>query len=151
MLPWTVTPVSSGVFRDAAVVFDIELLLRAGGVLAFDDVVRGCPDTVDVALVHAVGFEGIVGAPDDGVLPLAVFDGEDCGEFVVEDVDSGDGGGEPGLAGVGEEEDGLGDVGDEVVGEAEVVFKEVDDGVFAGDVGGGDDRVFGPVDRWGRR
>ena len=32
-------------------------------------------------------------------------------------------------------------------GEAGVVFGEVDDGVFAGDVGGGDDGELGPVDR----
>ena len=31
-------------------------------------------------------------------------------------------------------------------GEAGVVFGEVDDGVLAGDVGGADDGVFGPVD-----
>ena len=42
MEPRTVTPDAVGiVFGDDAVVFDVELLLRAGAVLAFDDEV-GC-------------------------------------------------------------------------------------------------------------
>jgi hypothetical protein len=49
---------------------------------------------------------------------------------------------------VGEQQDGLGGVVDELGGEAGVVFGEVDDGVFAGDVGGGDDGELGPVDGW---
>ena len=34
---------------DHAVVFDVELLLRAGGVFAFDDVVRPCSQTVSTS------------------------------------------------------------------------------------------------------
>jgi hypothetical protein len=61
-------------------------------------------------------------------------------------VDGGEGGEEGGFFGVGEQEDGLGGVVDVLGGEAGVVFGEVDDGVLAGDVGGGDDGVLGPVD-----
>ncbi len=78
-------------------------------------------------------------APDDLFLFLRVFDGVDGGEFFVGDVDGGYGGGEEGAVGVGEEEDGFFGVVDVGDGEAGVVFGEVDDGVFAGDVGGGDD------------
>ncbi len=53
---------------------------------------------------------------------------------------------EGGLVGVGEEKDGLGGVVDEVGGEAGMVVGEVNDGVFAGDVGGGDDGELGPAD-----
>jgi hypothetical protein len=78
-------------------------------------------------------------APDDLLFFLRVFDGVDGGEIFLDDVYSGYGGGQEGAVGVGEEEDwlfGVVDVGD---GEAGVVFGEVDDGVFAGDVGGRDD------------
>ncbi len=61
-------------------------------------------------------------------------------------MDGGYGGGEDGAVGVGEEEDGLGDVVDVGRGEAGVVFGEVDDGVFAGDIGGGDDGELVPGD-----
>ena len=50
------------VFGDDAVVFDVELLLRAGAVLAFDDVVGVCPDFVGnrgLVLLHQVGLEGV--------------------------------------------------------------------------------------------
>ena len=74
------------------------------------------------------------------------FDGEDAGEFVVVDGDGGASGEEGGLVGVGEEEDGFGYVVYFRSRQAGVVFGEVDDGVFAGDVGGADDGVFVPGD-----
>ncbi len=45
--------------------FDVELLLRAGAVFAFDDVVSVCPDGIGVALFHEVGLEDVVFAPDE--------------------------------------------------------------------------------------
>ena len=75
-----------------------------------------------------------------------LFDGVDGGEFFVGDVDGGDGGGKHGAVRVREEEDGLFDVVDVGDGEAGMVFGEVDDGVFAGDVGGGDDGELVPGD-----
>ncbi len=77
---------------------------------------------------------------------FGVFDGVDGGEFFVGDVDRGYSGGEHGSVGVGEEEDGFVGVVDVGDGEAGVVFGEVDDGVFAGDVGGGDDGELVPGD-----
>ena len=51
-------------------------------------------------------------------------------------MDRGDGGGEHGFVGVGEQEDRFFDVIDVGDGQAGVVFGEVDDGVFAGDICG---------------
>ncbi len=147
--------VGGGVLGDDAVVFDVELLLGSGAVLAGDDVVGSGEDGVELGLVagaHEVGLEevffGRVGvAPDGGcVRGFGLVDGEDGGEGIVGDVDGGDGGGEDGAVGVGEQEDGLVGVVDVGGGEAEVVFGDVDDGVFAGDVGGGDDGELVPGD-----
>ena len=89
--------------------------------------------------------------PDDfgfvsGCAELGVFDGEDAGEFLILDVNSCDGGGQDGLVGMREQKDGFGLMVDVFGCEAGVVLGEVDDGVFAGDVGGGDDGELGPVD-----
>jgi hypothetical protein len=71
MQPETVTDSSepSGARRlgDDAVVLDVELLLRAGAVLAFDDEVGGGEDGFEggvvaaavVALLHQEGLEGV--------------------------------------------------------------------------------------------
>ena len=87
------------------------------------------------------------GCPDGGgVGGFGLFDGEDAGEGLVGDLYGGYGGGEDGAVRVREEEDGLVGVVDVGGGEAEVVFGEVDDAVFAGDVGGGDDGELVPGD-----
>ena len=96
----------------------------------------------DVGGVVAVFVEGGCGG-------FGGFDGEDAGEFFVGDGDGGLGGQEGGFVGVGEEEDGFGYVVDFVGGQAGMVFGEVDDGVLAGDVGGLDYGVVGPIDVWG--
>ncbi len=77
--------IRSVIRRDHSVIFDVQLLLRAGEVLAFDDERRFLPDGVDVTLFNQVGLEGIVGAPDDCGLLLAVFDGVHGGERLVLD------------------------------------------------------------------
>ncbi len=73
------TPNGGSVFRverrDHAVVFDIELFLRAGEIFALDDVRRFIPDGFDVALFNQVTLERVVSAPNDCGLQLAFFDG----------------------------------------------------------------------------
>jgi hypothetical protein len=141
-----------GVFGDDAVVLDVELLLGSGAVLPFDDEVGGLPDLFrdgGLVLLHQVGLEGVglfAFSPDDLFFFFGLFDGVDGGEFFVGDVDGGYGGGKQDPVGVGEEEDGLFGVVDVGDGEAGVVFGQVDDGVFAGDVGGGDDGELLPGD-----
>ncbi len=72
------TPDGDSIFRiergDDAVVFDVQLLLRAGEVLALDDVRRFFPDGVYVPLLNQIALEGVVGAPDDCGSLLAFFD-----------------------------------------------------------------------------
>ena len=138
------------VFCDDSVVFDVELFLSSGAILSFDDEVGLFPDFVgngSLVLLHQVGLEGVgvfAFAPDDLFFLFRLLDGVDGGEFFVGDVDSGYGGGEEGPVWMGEEEDGFGDVVDVGDGEAGVVLGEVDDCVFAGDVGGGDDGELVP-------
>ncbi len=140
------------VLGDDAVVLDVELLLRARSVLAFDDKVGGLPDIFRDGLpilLHQVGLEGVgllAFAPDDLFFLFGVLDGVDGGEFFVGDADGGYGGGEYSAVGVSEEEDGLFCVVDVGDGEAGVVFCEVDDAVFAWYVGGGDDGELVPGD-----
>ena len=76
------------VLGDDAVVFDVEVLLRAGAVLAFDDVRGVGPGGIHIALFKQEALEQIVGAPDDRILPLALFDGEDRRQRIVLDVHS---------------------------------------------------------------
>ena len=110
-------------FGDDAVVFDVELLLRAGAVLAFDDEVGGGEGGLELggrAVLHEEGLEGVrlvmvrvIAVPDDsglvaGGARFGVFDGEDAGKFLVGDVDGLDGGGQDGLVGVREKQDGFG-------------------------------------------
>ena len=54
--------------RNRAVVLDVELLLRAGVVFAFDDEIRAGPGFVDVAFIDQKLLEDIVFAPDDLLL-----------------------------------------------------------------------------------
>ena len=68
-----------------AVVFDVELLLRAGRIFAFDDVVGLFPDAVDVALFDQICFEDVVLSPDDFGRLFAFFDGENRGKWFVLD------------------------------------------------------------------
>ena len=61
------------------------MLLRAGEILALDDVRGILPDGLHVALFNQVALEGVVGAPDDSGLPLAFFHGVHGRERLVLD------------------------------------------------------------------
>jgi hypothetical protein len=82
-------PHSNSIFgverRDRSVIFDVQLLLRAGKVLALDDVRRFLPDGVHVTLFNQEGLESIVAAPDDCGLLLAFFHGVHGGKRLVLD------------------------------------------------------------------
>ena len=60
---------------DDSIVFDVELLLRSGGVFAFHDVSCFLPDRVHVALFNQKSFEDVVSTPDDRGLLLAFCHG----------------------------------------------------------------------------
>ncbi len=95
------------VFCDHSVVFDVELFLGTGSVLAFDDEVGLFPYLVrngGPVLLHQEGLEGVGGfafSPDDLFFLLGLLDGVDGRELFVGDVDGGDGGWEDGSVGVG--------------------------------------------------
>ena len=78
------------VFGDDAVVLNVEMLLRAGAILALDDVRGAGPRGVHVAFFEQKALEEIVGAPHNRVLPLALFDGEDRRQRIVLDVHGAD-------------------------------------------------------------
>ena len=63
--------------RNRAVVLDVELLLRAGFVFAFDDEIGAGPDVVDVALIDQKLFEDVVFAPDDLFFRQRIFERKD--------------------------------------------------------------------------
>ena len=73
---------------------------------------------------------------------------EDARQFVVVDVDVFESGEQRGFFRMREKQDRLFWVIDCVRGEAGVIPGEMHDGVFAGDVGGTDDGVLGPIDVW---
>ena len=106
---------------DDAVVLDVELLLRAGVILAFDDEVSGLKGRCEsgfslvlVAGVHQVGLEAVGGSavlaarPDDArcVVLLnggfGLLDGEHAGKLFIVDADCGDRGQQRGLMGMRE-------------------------------------------------
>ena len=72
---------------DDAVILDIKLFLRSGGVFAFDDVVGFRPDAFDIALCDQKCLERVVGSPNQLRAALALFHGENRGERVVFDRD----------------------------------------------------------------
>ena len=132
---------------DDAVVLNVEMLLRAGAVFAFDNVRGRCPHGIDVALFEQEALEQIVRAPDDLILALAFFDGEDrraaartqcaqrsCGLAQLV------------LVRVREQHDGLVAVVHLALGEAGLVGNDQLDMIVAGNIGGSHDGEFAPVD-----
>jgi hypothetical protein len=86
-----VTPSLRAPLGDDAVVLDVKMLLRAGAVLAFDNVRGAGPCGVHVALFEQKALEQVVRAPHNLILPLALFDGEDGRQRIVFDLHGGDG------------------------------------------------------------
>ena len=72
--------------RDHAVVFNVEMLLRAGAVFAFDDVRGLRPHLIHIAFFKQEPLEHVVFAPDDRVLALALFNAEHRGQRIVFDA-----------------------------------------------------------------
>ena len=75
------------VFRDDALILDVEMFLRAGAVLAFDDAGRVSPCGVHVTLFEKKALEQVVRAPDGHVLAFAFFNGEDGLQRLIFDLD----------------------------------------------------------------
>ena len=73
------------VLGDDALVLDVQMFLRTGTVLAFNDMRGAGPRGIHVAFFKQKTLEQVVCAPDDLVLPLALFDGEDRRQRIVFD------------------------------------------------------------------
>jgi hypothetical protein len=130
-----------------AVRLDVELLLRAGLVVPFDDDDVAGERRVDVALLHHVALEQVVGAPHDLAPRERVVDREHGRQRldVEDDVP-------PRLVGaraiaMRDERDRLLAVVDDVTREERLIVEDQLDDVRPGDVGGGDDDELVPRDR----
>src|ERR1700676_3548745 len=77
--------------RNYSIVFDIQLLLRAGEIVTLDDECGFLPYVIDVAFFHQIGFENIVITPDDRGMLFALFYGVNRGKSFVLDGDGIDG------------------------------------------------------------
>ena len=73
------------VFRDDALILNVEMFLRAGAVFALNNVRRMGPCGIYVALFQEKTFEQIVSAPDDNLLALTFFDRENRGQRFIFD------------------------------------------------------------------
>ena len=107
---------------DDALRLDVELLLRAGFVIAIDDEICGAPGGVHVSLFYLIGFENIVFAPDDLFLGERVIDGVDGGERLDFDLNGLAGPFEKIFVGMSEEDYGFFGMVDLLSGEAGLVF-----------------------------
>src|SRR6187402_264220 len=134
------------VLRNASVVFNVELLLRAGAVLAFNDEGGIVPNRIDVALLHHIALEGVVFSPHDGVHPLALFDCEDRGPWLVLNLDGGNSLRKPRAIRMGEQENRLFGMVDELIGEAGMVLDQMNNGVGARNIFRCNDDKLAPVD-----
>ena len=66
--------------RDHALVFDVELFLRAGPILAFDDDVRLRPCGVHVAFFHVIRLEDVVLSKNNGAFRDGILDRKNRGQ-----------------------------------------------------------------------
>ena len=130
---------------DHAVVFDVKLLLRAGGVLGFDDVVRALPGRVNVALFDQITFEQIVRAPDDLGEAFTFLDGEDCGKWIVFDGDGFGCFGKEMAIRMSEEKNRLFGMIDDAVRETGLIVFDKRDAIAAGNIAARDDDKFAPI------
>ncbi len=130
--------------RHHSLALNVELLLGAGSIFAFDDGVRMRPDGIDVPFFHLDGLQDIVLAPDHFFSPQRVFESENRRQRL--DVDPN---GTPSflqqvLVGVGQESDRFFRVVNDPVGQAGLVVEDQGHIVFSRNVFGGHDGEFLP-------
>ena len=132
--------------RDHAVRFDVELFLRPGLVLAFDDDLRRGKCRVDVAARDDVLLEDVVGAPHDRSLFERFIDRED-GRFGLDvDRDVTTRPLEHLTIGMSQQQHGLFRMIDAIARQARLVVEDQSDAVGAGNVARRDDDEFRPRD-----
>ena len=130
--------------RDHSVIFDVELLLRAGRILAFDDEVGLVPNTVDVAFLDQVCLEHVVRAPNNFRAALALFDREDARKRFVFDRHRLNRLGKNMAVGMGQQQNRLFGMIDELRGQTGLIVNDQRDAILARNIFRGDDYEFVP-------
>ena len=130
--------------RDHALIFDVELFLRAGPVFALDDDVGLRPGGVHVAFLHVVRLEYVVLAPDDCAFRERILDRENRGQRFDVDLHRAPRFLQQILVRMRQQDDRFFGMVDEFGGEAGLIVHDQRDFVLAGNVGGRDDREFVP-------
>ncbi len=133
------------VLRDHAVVFNVKVFLRAGTVLSLDNVGRSRPNGIDVAFFQKKSFDQVIGAPDDHLLPLALFDGEDRRQGIVFDLHRTHRLAHSVTVGVGQQHNWLFAVVHPAVGHAGLIGNDQVDVIFARHIRCSNDRELAPV------
>ena len=123
---------------------DVELFLRAGGVLAFDDEVRVIPDGIHVTARDEKLLEDVVGPPDDRPALERVVDRQDGRQRIDLDRDRAPRLFDEQLVGVGEENDRLFRVVHDAVRQARLIVQNEHDAVRRRHVLRGDDGELVP-------
>ena len=131
---------------DDTVVFNVEMLLRAGAIFTLDNVHRVSPCGIHIALLEKEALDYIVRAPDNYILPFALFNRENWRQRFIFDTHRSDGLAQLVLVRMGQQDDGLVAMTDYPVREAGLVGEDELNMIFPGNIRRGDDCKFGPID-----
>ncbi len=130
--------------RHNPLTFNVELLLSAGSIFAFDDGIRLRPADIHVAFFHLDGLQDIVLAPNHLFFPQRVFDGEYGRQGIDIDANGAARFLQQMLVRVGQENNRLLRVVNDAVGQAGLVVEDQGHMVFPRNVFGGHDGKFLP-------
>jgi len=130
---------------DDAVVLDVQMLLRAGSVFTFDDMRGIVPGSVHIAFLEQERFQKIIRVPDDRALAFAFFNAEDRRQRFIFNLHRGNGFAQLVLVRVSKQHNCFVTVIHLSVCEAGLIGNNELNVVCSGNVGGGDDGKFRPV------
>ena len=133
-------------FRDHAVVLDVEVLLRAGTILALHNVRCVRPRGVHIPLLQQETLQNIVRAPHNRVLPLAVFNRQHRLQRLVFDIHRMHSFAQLVLVSVRQQHNRFFAVVHHAVGQDRLIGVDQLNMIFTRNVGRGYDCEFSPVD-----
>ena len=123
------------------------MLLRRGGILAFDNEMGLVPDAVHVAFFDQESLEDIVLAPDDVGFPFAFLDGMNRRQRGKLHCDAFHRAGQHVFIGMSQQNDRLLRMVHDAVGKTGLIVEDQGDAVLTGNVFGRGDNKLSPVDR----
>ncbi len=129
---------------DHAVRFDIQLLLSAGFVFAFDDKISLRPSGIHVAFLDQKLFEDVVFAPDGLGFVQRIFDGENGGQRFDVERDRTPGFFQQVFVFVRQQQNRLFRMVYKFISQIRLIFQNQRHAVSAGNIFGGDDGEFVP-------